>query len=84
VLLPLEALDLRRERAGALGDEAAQLRRLALQLGVGQRLEPLLVAMIASTIGGYASALAGTGSEDLGEPTLVHQSSIRDTAVAAM
>ena len=35
VLLLLQALDLRRQHARPLGHEAAQLRRLALQLGVG-------------------------------------------------
>src|SRR6185437_6367136 len=83
VLLPLEALDLRGEHAGTLGDEAAQLRRLALQLGVGQRLEPLLVAM--NRVHDRADTLQLSlelGPEDLGEPTLTHQPSIRDTARA--
>src|SRR5213078_4859816 len=83
VLLALQTLDLRSQRVRALGDEAAQLRRLALQLSVRQRLETLFVAM--NRVHDRADALQlplELGPEDLGEPTLVHQPSIRDTARA--
>src|SRR3989449_5719874 len=83
VLLPLQTLDLRGERTGALGDEAAQLRRLALQLPVRQPLEACLVAMNRVHDGTDALQLTlELGAEDLGEPALVHQASIRDTARA--
>src|SRR2546426_250356 len=84
VLLPLQALDLRGHGACALGDQAAQLRRLALQLRIRQRLEPLLVAMNRAHDRADTFQLSlELGPEDLGEPTLVHQSSIRDTARAS-
>src|SRR5213079_3320489 len=83
VLLPLQTLDLRGERTGAFSDEAAQLRRLALQLPVRQPREACLVAMNRVHDGADAFQLTlELGAEDLGEPTLVHQSSIPDTAGA--
>src|SRR5712691_9047553 len=83
VFLSLEPLHVGGQHAGALGDQAAQLGRLALQLAVRQRLQPLLVAM--NRVHDRADAFQLSlelGSEDLGEPTLGHQSSIRDTARA--
>src|SRR2546422_2187998 len=59
----------------SLGDEAAQLRRLALQHPVRQPLEACLVAMNRVHDGADAFQLTlELGAEDLGEPTLVHRS----------